>query len=119
MTPLVTPDCVHLVVLLCSLYSVIHCGVVGNIQAFHVCAPGSIPGDGVFLSASSLFIYSIPTFLLYWIPTIAQLVERRTVDLIDFLRSLVRIRLVGSFFPTFTILHHLIFLHETLRVLER
>ena len=27
----------------------IHCGVVGNIQAFHVCAPGSIPGDGVFL----------------------------------------------------------------------
>ena len=28
---------------------VIHCGVVGNIQAFHVCAPGSIPGDGVFL----------------------------------------------------------------------
>ena len=29
--------------------TVIHCGVVGNIQAFHVCAPGSIPGDGVFL----------------------------------------------------------------------
>ena len=27
----------------------IHCGVVGNIQAFHVCAPGSIPGDGVFI----------------------------------------------------------------------
>ena len=27
---------------------VIHCGVVGNIQASHVCAPGSIPGDGVF-----------------------------------------------------------------------
>ena len=26
----------------------IHCGVVGNIQAFHVCAPGSIPGDGTF-----------------------------------------------------------------------
>ena len=26
----------------------IHCGVVGNIQASHVCAPGSIPGDGVF-----------------------------------------------------------------------
>ena len=29
-------------------YIVIHCGVVGNIQAFHVCAPGSIPGDGIF-----------------------------------------------------------------------
>ena len=29
--------------------SVIHCGVVGNIQAFHVWAPGSIPGDGTFL----------------------------------------------------------------------
>ena len=28
--------------------SAIHCGVVGNIQASHVCAPGSIPGDGVF-----------------------------------------------------------------------
>ena len=28
--------------------SAIHCGVVGNIQAFHVCAPGSIPGDGTF-----------------------------------------------------------------------
>ena len=27
----------------------VHRGVVGNIQAFHVCAPGSIPGDGVFL----------------------------------------------------------------------
>ena len=27
---------------------VIHYGVVGNIQASHVCAPGSIPGDGVF-----------------------------------------------------------------------
>ena len=33
--------------LLCYV-SVIHCGVVGNIQAFHVCAPGSIPGDGIF-----------------------------------------------------------------------
>ncbi len=31
-----------------SCISVIHCGVVGNIQAFHVCAPGSIPGDGIF-----------------------------------------------------------------------
>ena len=29
---------------------VIHCGVVGNIQASHVCAPGSIPGDGVFFN---------------------------------------------------------------------
>ena len=29
--------------------NIIHCGVVGNIQASHVCAPGSIPGDGVFL----------------------------------------------------------------------
>ena len=28
----------------------IHCGVVGNMQASHVCAPGSIPGDGVFFS---------------------------------------------------------------------
>ena len=26
----------------------IHYGVVGNIQASHVCAPGSIPGDGIF-----------------------------------------------------------------------
>ena len=26
----------------------VHCGVVGNIQASHVCAPGSIPGDGIF-----------------------------------------------------------------------
>ena len=30
------------------IISAIHCGVVGNIQAFHVCAPGSIPGDGTF-----------------------------------------------------------------------
>ena len=30
----------------------IHCGVVGNMQASHVCAPGSIPGDGVFLIKS-------------------------------------------------------------------
>ena len=29
--------------------SEVRCGVVGNIQASHVCAPGSIPGDGVFL----------------------------------------------------------------------
>ena len=28
----------------------VHRGVVGNIQSFHVCAPGSIPGDGVFLT---------------------------------------------------------------------
>ena len=27
----------------------IHCGVVGNMQASHVCAPGSIPGNGTFL----------------------------------------------------------------------
>ena len=33
-----------------------------------------------------------------WIPTLAQLAERRTVDVIDFLRSLVRLRQVGSFF---------------------
>ena len=26
----------------------VHGGVVGNIQAFHVCAPGSIPGNGIF-----------------------------------------------------------------------
>ena len=35
-----------------TLLLVIHCGVVGNIQAFHVCAPGSIPGDGVFFDFS-------------------------------------------------------------------
>ena len=39
------PDVLYLIIIF-----VIHCGVVGNIQAFHVCAPGSIPGDGVFLS---------------------------------------------------------------------
>ena len=34
---------------LCSyVYYVIHCGVVGNMQASHVCAPGSIPGNGTF-----------------------------------------------------------------------
>ena len=27
----------------------VHCGVVGNIQAFHVCAPGSIPGEALFM----------------------------------------------------------------------
>ena len=32
-----------------GLSMTIHYGVVGNIQASHVCAPGSIPGDGVFL----------------------------------------------------------------------
>ena len=26
----------------------IHYGVVGNMQASHVCAPGSIPGNGTF-----------------------------------------------------------------------
>ena len=31
----------------------IHCGVVGNIQASHVCAPGSIPGDGAFYRIKS------------------------------------------------------------------
>ncbi len=31
---------------------VIHCGVVGNMQASHVCAPGSIPGNGTFLLLS-------------------------------------------------------------------
>ena len=31
-----------------GMITAIHCGVVGNIQASHVCAPGSIPGDGVF-----------------------------------------------------------------------
>ena len=35
----------------------VHCGVVGNIQAFHVCAPGSIPGNGIF-SQSSLWLKS-------------------------------------------------------------
>ena len=59
--------------------SVIHCGVVGNIQAFHVCAPGSIPGDGVFLSSPPPFYLITPSFPYLWIPTIAQLVERRTV----------------------------------------
>ena len=60
----------------------IHCGVVGNIQAFHVCAPGSIPGDGVFLSFPPMpftITLKYPIFPLYWTPTIAQLVERRTV----------------------------------------
>ena len=38
----------------------VHCGVVGNIQAFHVCAPGSIPGDGVFY-----FIIYIEEDILY------------------------------------------------------
>ena len=58
---------------------VIHCGVVGNIQAFHVCAPGSIPGDGVFF-VLPLCALLMTTFLFFYsIPTIAQLVERRTV----------------------------------------
>ena len=33
-----------------SVYYIIHCGVVGNMQASHVCAPGSIPGNGTFYS---------------------------------------------------------------------
>ena len=33
-----------------------------------------------------------------WIPALAQLAERRTVDAIEFLRSLVRLRQAGSFF---------------------
>ena len=45
-------------------YTDVHCGVVGNIQAFHVCAPGSIPGDGVFIA---LFIFPRLT-LTYSIP---------------------------------------------------
>ena len=57
----------------------VHCGVVGNIQAFHVCAPGSIPGDGVFIFTRPYANLLYPTVPLYWIPTIAQLVERRTV----------------------------------------
>ena len=32
--------------------STVHCGVVGNMQASHVCAPGSIPGDGILYSSS-------------------------------------------------------------------
>ena len=46
---------------------VIHCGVVGNIQAFHVCAPGSIPGDGVFLSFFFSFFdtFISPILFLY------------------------------------------------------
>ena len=61
-------------------FPVVHCGVVGNIQAFHVCAPGSIPGDGVFLLVSCLSVSLMCfLFLFVWIPTIAQLVERRTV----------------------------------------
>ena len=32
--------------------STVHCGVVGNMQASHVCAPGSIPGDGILYSYS-------------------------------------------------------------------
>ena len=42
----------------------IHCGVVGNIQAFHVCAPGSIPGDGVFSVTFSCRLYIPCVFLL-------------------------------------------------------
>ena len=47
--------------------TVIHCGVVGNIQAFHVCAPGSIPGDGVFLSFFFSFFdtFISPFFFLF------------------------------------------------------
>ena len=62
-----------------GLLLVIHCGVVGNIQAFHVCAPGSSPGDGVFIFTRPYADLLYPTVPLYWIPTIAQLVERRTV----------------------------------------
>ena len=59
---------------------VVHRGVVGNIQAFHVCAPGSIPGDGVFSTSFFVPYAVIYLFLPFiWIPTIAQLVERRTV----------------------------------------
>ena len=58
---------------------VIHCGVVGNIQAFHVCAPGSIPGDGVFFVPLSVVLLMLTFLFFYSIPTIAQLVERRTV----------------------------------------
>ena len=57
--------------------SVIHCGVVGNIQAFHVCAPGSIPGDGVFCRARGEREKGKKR--KERTPTIAQLVERRTV----------------------------------------
>ena len=71
------PSLLHLLIL--PLYSAIHCGVVGNIQAFHVCAPGSIPGDGVFIFTRPYADLLYPTVPLYWIPTIAQLVERRTV----------------------------------------
>ena len=45
-----------------DLLLVIHCGVVGNIQAFHVCAPGSIPGDGVFYFCLSHADLLIPFF---------------------------------------------------------
>ena len=55
----------------------IHCGVVGNIQAFHVCAPGSIPGDGVFCRARGEREKGKKR--KERTPTIAQLVERRTV----------------------------------------
>ena len=42
---------VPLLILSFFLFTIdVHRGVVGNIQAFHVCAPGSIPGDGVFLT---------------------------------------------------------------------
>ena len=36
-----------------------------------------------------------------WIPALAQLAERRTVDAIEFLRSLVRLRQAGSFFELY------------------
>ena len=40
------PNCNEEDVILCGI--AIHYGVVGNMQASHVCAPGSIPGDGTF-----------------------------------------------------------------------
>ena len=48
---------------------------------------------------------SARTHLQVLAPSIAQLVERRTVEtLIDILRSLVRIRLEGNFFYLFLLL---------------
>lgn len=61
-------------------------------------APGSIPGFSTFtLEIGKDHHNKVNFFRLEFIPTIAQLVERRTVVLIVILRSLVRIRLVGLF----------------------
>ena len=54
---------VPLLILSFFLFTIdVHRGVVGNIQAFHVCAPGSIPGDGVFFPCPSFFFIPLSPF---------------------------------------------------------